>query len=183
MSGKASLLKKIEGTLVTLATIFFLFIAAGYFLPSQVRIEGSWPLPCLPDTAYKRLHAPEKLALVLPLFSDTGVYRTLPYGNFGYGGVAWYRKPDGLLKAYAEFLRARPDSGVFLGLNFREEGKALLLLTPRQGEAGPELAWRFEARFGANPIGRYFGLELKRLVEQNLAKPLPSYASALCYGE
>lgn len=183
MSSKAGLLKKIEGALVTVATLFFLFIMAGYFLPSQVRIEGSWPLPCLPDTAYKHLQHPEKLALVLPLFSDTDLYQTLPYGNFGYGGVAWYRKPDGHLKAYAEILRARPDSGVFLGLNFREEGKALLLLTPRQGAVGPELAWRYEARFGANPVGRYFGLELKRLVEQNLAAPLPSYASALCFEE
>lgn len=180
MTGKIGLFKKIEGALVALATLFFLFILAGYLLPSQVTVEGAWPLPCQPDIILPRLQDPPKLAKVLPFFSDTSAYHTHAYGAAGLGGVAWYRKPDGLLKAYAEILKTHPDSGVFISLNFREEGKALLLLTPRSGSKGPELAWRYEARFGANPIGRYFGLELKRMVTQSLEKPRPSYASALC---
>lgn len=181
MAGKLNKPKILEAVLVILVTLFFLFVLAGFLLPARVTEEGAWPLTCPPDTVFSRLQDPRYLASALPLLNDPARYHKVPYGSYGSsGGVAWYRKPDGHLKAYAEVLKVQRDSGLFISLNFREEGKASLWLMPRVNGNSTELIWRYEADFGFNPVARYFGLELRRMVTRDMKPTPPGLYEVLC---
>ncbi|MCS6979066.1 MAG: hypothetical protein NZM15_03060 [Flavobacteriales bacterium] len=176
------ILIRIGQVLFWLLVIGLAGVMTGFLFPERLVVHGHWSIPCNSDTIRAHLRTAQGLSAVLPFMEDAERYTKIPYGSQEKNaGVAWYARETGHLKAYAEFLKESQDSGVFVGLNFREKGKALMRFLPRAAADGTtQLEWHYEARFGNNPIARFFGFELRPLVTRTFSSVPSEAVSELC---
>ncbi|MCS6982257.1 MAG: hypothetical protein NZM65_08690 [Flavobacteriales bacterium] len=163
------MLKKLKYSVLVLLTALVLLTLGGYFFPDRLQLEGVWKLPIKRQVAFQMMTRADILSQILQFFPDTNSYHVISYSEpFAGGGIAWYRRSDGNLTAYIEYKHIQPDSLVFLELNFRHEGKASLLLWLKPEGQSSQIHWKYEARFGPNPVARYFGLSLRKMVKNKM---------------
>lgn len=161
--------KKLQYIVLALLTVLVLLALGGYFFPDRLQLEGGWRLPVKKKIAFRMLASADTLSQILQFFPDTNSYHMITYGEpFAGGGIAWYHRPDGNLTAFVEYKYIQPDSLVILELNFRHEGKASLLLLIKPEGQGSQVHWIYSARFGSNPLARYYGLSLRKMAKNKM---------------
>ena len=158
-------MKWLKWLLIGVAALLLLFAAVGLALPSQFRVERSVAIRAPAEKVYSLIAAPTEWK------RWTVWNRRDPKMRMEYAGPAagigarwsWHSQTEG--NGEMEFTEAVPGRSLAYRLSFPDLGmqSAGLLLIKPSGD-GVRLSWSNEGSLGANPVNRWFGLFMDRLV-------------------
>jgi hypothetical protein len=161
------ILKKVFLALVALVVVL---LVVGYFLPASYRVERSIVIRARPDAVFARVntlkHWPEWTAWTVARFPDMKLSFSGP--DAGEGAVySWTGKTsgDGTLK----ITKSEPGKLITYDLDF-EHGKYLSkgeISFTAEGEM-VAVKWANAGDLGANPVNRWFGLLMDRMMGPDL---------------
>ncbi len=172
------LLKRIVLVLIGLVA---LLAVAGLFLPSRYRVERSVTVRATPNAVYPQIsnfrNWLEWTAWNQTKYPDMRVKFDGPESGVG-SGYTWEGKSTG--QGAIKLTRAEPDKGISYDLDF-EHGKykssgAIIL---EAGGESTKVTWSNEGDLGSNPINRYFGLMMDRMMGPDFEEGLNNLKRAV----
>lgn len=159
--------KKVVFVLVALVAVF---LVVGFFLPGSYRVERSIVIRCKPDAIFAKVntlkHWPEWTAWTVARFPDMKLTFTGP--EAGVGAVySWAGKTSG--SGTLKITKSEPGKFIAYDLDF-EHGKYLSKGEISFVAEGEMIAvkWANSGDLGENPVNRWFGLLLDRMMGPDL---------------
>ncbi len=156
-----------------LAAVIFAFVAVGFLLPSEVRLERSAVVEPPPCTVYAYLEGFQRFSEFSPWQKkDEKAVYVYSGPTFGPGAsMVW--TSDVVGNGSQEITAVKACERVDIALNFGPDGAAAAYWTLAPEGAGTKVTWGFTSDAGYNLIGRYFGLIMDSLLgpdyEQGIA--------------
>ncbi|MFN7573181.1 MAG: SRPBCC family protein [Betaproteobacteria bacterium] len=158
---------------VGLVFVVAAFVAIGWLLPAEFKVQRSAQIAAPADKVYVLIADPRE-------WKRWGVWsRRDPAMKMDYSGAAsgagarwsWQSESEG--NGVMEFTAAKPNERIAYTLTFPDMGmqsRGVLEITP----AGPGVVvtWTNEGNMGSNPINRWFGLFMDKLVGPDFAAGL-----------
>ena len=159
------LLRAVLGLVVLIALV----LGVGLLLPSAFKVERSVTIAAAPDVVYPLIAAPKEWAR-WSVWNRRDPNMQITYGGPSSGNGArwsWDSKTEG--KGAMRFTEGTAPERISYELSFPEFGMTStgrLLLTPVDvgGKPGTRVSWSNEGDMGGNPLNRWFGLFMDRLV-------------------
>ena len=150
---------------LALLVIVGLFVAVGLLLPSGFKVQRTVEFSAPPDRIYPLIADPREWKR-WSVWNRRDPAMTMQYSGEPRGtGARWSWKSASEGNGEMEFTRAVANERVDYALSFPDMGmrsSGQLRLEP-QG-AGTRVTWTNEGDMGGNPVNRYFGLFMDRLV-------------------
>lgn len=151
--------------LVGLVVLVLALLAAGFLLPANFKVERSATIAAPPSIVYAQIAAPKAWnSWAVWNQRDPAMQITYSGPESGTGAKwAWVSKTEG--NGEMEFTKTTPDSEVVYSLYFPDfdmRSTGTLTLTPEG--AGTKVRWTNEGTLGNNPINRWFGLFMDKMV-------------------
>jgi uncharacterized protein YndB with AHSA1/START domain len=158
-------MKWLMRAVLAVIVLTLLFVGIGFLLPSQFHVERSVVINAPAEKVYALISDPREWK------RWTVWNRRDPAMRIEYAGPpsgvgarwAWQSKTEG--NGEMEFTEAVPPNRLGYRLSFPEFGmhsKGLLRVVP--DGAGVRVSWSNEGDMGTNPLNRWFGLMMDRLV-------------------
>ena len=169
------ILKKLLRILLLLIVVL---LVISFFLPSKYRVERSELIEAKPAAIFEHLNTltkwPEWTAWTVARYPDMNVSFEGP--EAGVGAIyQWSGKSSG--NGVLKITRSEPEQGVWFDLDF-EQGKYLskgaILMQPSGDSV--KVTWSNEGELGLNPMRRYFGLVMDRMMGPDFEKGLQNLA-------
>jgi hypothetical protein len=159
-------MKVLKKALLALVVLIALLAAVGFLLPSHYRVERSVMIDAQPEAIYPHLATlkswPEWTAWNTQRYPD--MKNTFSGPESGAGATyAWDGKEVGLGKI--ALTAADPNRGVEYDLDFQNGqylSKGKVTMEPTGNAV--KVTWVNEGDLGANPVSRYFGLMMDRMM-------------------
>jgi len=152
-------------TIVGLVILVAVLLGIGMVLPSQFRVERTATINAPADKIYALLADPREWKR-WTVWNQRDPAMKVTYGGPPSGAGAkwsWQSKSEG--NGEMEFTEAVPGQRMGYKLSFPDMGmtsRGAVTLTP--GAGGVKVSWSNEGDMGANPVNRWFGLFMDRLV-------------------
>ena len=151
-----------------------LLLVVSLFLPSKVHVERTALVKGSPETVYKLIANLKNWERWSP-WHRIDPKMKLEYGAVfeGVGGeYAWKSTHSQVGNGSIKIVDAKQASYVKTDMNFMENGvaNAEYFLSPKDG--GTEVRWTMDSDMGWNPVGRYFGLFIEKMVGEDYEKGL-----------
>lgn len=141
------------------------FIGGSFLLPSSVRFERSILIDRAPSLVFPILNSWQRFNEWSP-WAAIDPNATYEYSGptSGVGAKMRWSGNEAVGQGGQEILLSQPDTALDVQLDFGDMGQPLTTwrLSP-EGE-GTRAIWSFEAKFGADPVQRWFGLLTERFV-------------------
>jgi uncharacterized protein YndB with AHSA1/START domain len=158
-------MKWLKRVLIGVVVLAALLLVIGLLLPSGFKVQRSVAIAAPPATVYAFIVDPRQWK-AWSVWNQRDPAMQMQYSGAASGAGAkwsWQSKSEG--NGAMEFTAAVPNERVDYALSFPDFGmisQGALRLTP-QG-SGTLVTWTNEGDMGSNPINRYFGLMMDRLV-------------------
>lgn len=165
------MLKKI---LIGLVALLGLLAVVGLLLPRQVHMERSTTIDASRATVFTLVNGFKR-------FKDWSPWAGLdPNATYLFGGPAtgvgarleWKGDPKTVGSGSQEITESVPLDLVRSKLDFGPEGTAITAFTLAPEGGGVRVTWSFDTDLGMNPVSRYFGLFLERMLAPDWEKGL-----------
>lgn len=149
-------------------------VLAAFLLPSTYRVERSQLIKAPSDAVFAQINTlktwPEWTAWTVARYPDMKVSFEGPDSGVG-ATYSWDGKSSG--QGVLKLTRAEPGKGVWYDLDF-DHGKFKstggLILEPAGDSV--KVTWFNEGNLGANPVSRYFGLMMDKMMGPDFATGL-----------
>src|SRR5947207_9180769 len=167
-------MKVVKKVLLAAVVLVLIFLVIGLFLPSRYRVERSVVIQAKPTAIYGQISNFKNwlqwTAWNQTKYPDMQVKFDGPETGVG-SGYSWEGKSTG--QGSIKFTRAEPGKGISYDLNF-EQGKykSLGSITLEPSGESVKVTWSNEGELGANPINRYFGLMMDRMMGRDFEEGL-----------
>jgi uncharacterized protein YndB with AHSA1/START domain len=168
-----AILKKI---LIGLVALIVLFVVVGFLLPRQFKVEREITITAPQIPVYQMVSAPTNWPK-WAVWNKRDPNMKLTFSGTGAGAGAkwsWESKTEG--NGAMEFTEADSPRRIVYRLSFPDmgmESKGELKLTA-VNDSVTKVTWNNEGDFGANPVMRYFGLFMDKLVGPDFEAGLSS---------
>ncbi|MFN0087484.1 MAG: SRPBCC family protein [Blastocatellia bacterium] len=152
--------------LLGLVSVLAVLVVVGFLLPASYRVERSVTMRAKPEDVFHHLHTlktwPEWTAWNHQRYPDMKVSFRGPDAGIG-ATYDWDGKDVG--QGYLTITAADPNKGIEYDLNF-QNGEFLSKGGVTMAPAGEEVkvTWVNEGQLGSNPVNRYFGLMMDRMM-------------------
>ena len=150
---------------LALVAVIGLLLAVGMLLPSGFKVQRSVEMAATPDRIYPLIADPREWKR-WSVWNRRDPSMTMQYSGPPSGsGARWAWKSASEGNGEMEFTAAVANERVDYALSFPDMGmrsSGQLRLEP--AGAGTRVTWTNEGDMGANPVNRYFGLFMDRLV-------------------
>jgi hypothetical protein len=159
-------MKILKRILLVLVVLVALFVVIGFFLPSRYRVERSVVIESTPAAIYGQISNFKNwlqwTAWNQTKYPDMQVKFDGPETGVG-AGYSWEGKSTG--QGSIKFTRVEPEKGIAYDLEF-EHGKYKSTGAIALEKAGDRIkvTWSNEGDLGGNPVNRYFGLMMDRMI-------------------
>jgi uncharacterized protein YndB with AHSA1/START domain len=158
-------MKWLKWLLIGVAAALLLFAAVGLALPSQFHVERSVAIAAPAGKVYPLIAAPAEWKR-WSAWNLRDPKMRIEYGGPASGaGASWSWRSETEGNGTMEFTEAVPDARLAYRLSFPDFGMQStgeLRIEPHGG--GVRVSWSNEGEMGANPVNRWFGLFMDRLV-------------------
>jgi effector-binding domain-containing protein len=170
------ILKKIAVVLIVAALAL---VGVAYLLPRQVHVERSIVIGAPRATVFTLLNGFRGFNKWSPWFGLD------PQAKYAYEGpesgvgakLSWAGDPKKVGSGSQEIVESRPYDVVRTSLEFAGEGTAGAQFALTDEGGGTRVTWGFDTDMGNNPVSRYFGLMMDRMVGAHYEKGLESLKS------
>jgi hypothetical protein len=159
-------MKIVKRILIVILVLVVLLVVVGFFLPSHYRVERSVTVRAKTDAIYAQIsnfrNWLQWTAWNQTKYPDMQVKFDGAESGVG-ASYSWEGKSTG--QGNIKLTRADPDKGIAYDLDF-EHGKYKSWGTITTEAAGDsvKVTWSNEGDLGANPINRYFGLMMDKMM-------------------
>ena len=173
------MLKKI---LIGLTAIVVLFFAIGFVLPSKQTVERSASFDAKPAAVYAYLNGYRRFNEWSPWAQiDPNTRYTFSGPPVGVGAKQdWDSKDPNAGKGSQEIIKVEPYKLIQARLLFADfEGENIVSYVIAAEGEGTRLTWRMESDLGGNPVNRWFGTMLDKMVGKDYDKGLANLKSHL----
>lgn len=159
-------MKSLKKVILAVLLIPVLLVIVSLFLPSKYRVERSVTMQAKPDAVFTHLNTlkkwPEWTAWTVEKYPDMKISFAGP--EAGVGAIySWEGKSTG--QGTLKITRSEPNKGIGYDLNF-ENGKYVstgdIALEPAGDSV--KVTWSNEGNLGWNPISRFFGLFMDKMM-------------------
>ena len=170
------ILKWLFGTVVVLGLVF---IAGGFLLPQTVTVARSVEINKPASDIFPYVNSLKATQDWSPwLERDPDVKLEYDGPDVGVGAkMAWASENRNVGNGSQEILVSDPDKLVETALDFGEMGTAKARFILEGAGDVTKVTWNLEADMGTNPVGRWMGLTLDRLVGGDYEKGLANLKS------
>ncbi len=167
-------MKILKRTLFVVGAILVLMAVVGLFLPSHVRVERSTVIKAPAEQVFPHVNDLKQWAAWSPWYAlepDAEYQYTGPDAGQG-ATVQWQGEKvgNGTQIITASEAHERIDTS----LDFGDQGKATSYWKFEPTDEGTRVTWGFETEVGSNPLSRWTGVMIEKLIgkdyEQGLAK-------------
>lgn len=162
-----------------------ILIAAAYALPRQIEVERSIVIAAEPDEIFPYLDSLKKFNAWSPWAErdpDTAYVFSGP--DFGAGAKStWSSGHPQVGNGSQEIMESVSNEFIRTHLDFGSDGVAEGYYKLARVDNGTEVVWGFESDMGNNPVARYVGLMMDKLVGEDFAKGLDRLKSLVEEGE
>jgi effector-binding domain-containing protein/uncharacterized protein YndB with AHSA1/START domain len=156
--------KVLKRILIGVGALVLLLLLIGLFLPATAHVERSTSIAAPAETVFDLVSNLRRFNEWSPWFEID------PATEFVYSGpeqgvgarLQWSSQSPELGSGAQEIVVSEPPSRVRMRIEFEDETRAHSELRLAPGGTGTQVTWAFEADFGRNLFGRYFGLYLDR---------------------
>jgi uncharacterized protein YndB with AHSA1/START domain len=148
-----------------LVGIVVLLAAIGFVLPARFKVQRSVEIAAPADKVYPLIAAPAEWKR-WSIWNQRDPKMTIEYGGPTAGaGARWSWRSQSEGNGAMEFTEAVPNERIGYLLSFPDMGmqsRGVLMLAP--AASGVRVTWTNEGEMVANPVNRWFGLFMDRLV-------------------
>ena len=158
-------MKWLKWILIGVAALLLLFAAVSLALPSRFRVERSVAIASSAEKVYPLIASPAEWKR-WSAWSQRDPKMQMEYGGPAAGvGARWSWRSDGEGNGTMEFIEAVPGERLAYRLSFPDVGmRSTGQLRIEPEGSGVRVSWSNEGDMGANPVNRWFGLFMDRLV-------------------
>lgn len=142
------------------------FVLIAYLLPRSVTVERQVTIAAPPSEIFPLVNSLQRSAEWSPwTVRDPGMVVTYGGPAEGVGNVMiWTSTIDNLGNGRQEIVESTNDTRVVTLLDFSDTGTARAWIDLDEVAGGTQVTWGLDTDMGLNPIGRWMGLAMDRLV-------------------
>jgi uncharacterized protein YndB with AHSA1/START domain len=161
-----------------LGLVVLVLIAAvvGLFLPASAHVERSTTINAAPEAIFPLVNDFHRFQEWSPWAKiDPNAKTTLEGPDSGVGAkMSWHSDDPNVGSGSQEILESDPPTDVKVALDFGDKGKAVAFYRLEAQGSATKITWGFDAPFGYNLLGRYFGLMFDKWIGPDYEKGLAS---------
>jgi Polyketide cyclase / dehydrase and lipid transport len=167
-------MKVMKKALLVVLLIPIVLVVVSLFLPASYRVERRVTMNARPSAVFPHInsprHWPEWTAWTVAKYPDMRVSFTGPEAGMG-ASYSWEGKSSG--RGTLKITRSEPDESIGYDLDFekgKHVSKGAITLEP-SGES-VAVTWSNEGDLGWNPVSRFFGLFMDKMMGPDLEEGL-----------
>ena len=167
-------MKLIKRLLLSVAALIVILILASYFLPQKQHVERSIDISAPAEIIYPHLANPKLFSEWSPWSSiDPNMKTTYSGAASGEGaGMTWQSDNQSVGTGTWVITKAVENESVEVNMDFGDQGGATSFFTLEPNGQNTKVIWGFDTDAGMNPIMRYMGLLMDKMVGNEYAKGL-----------
>ena len=157
---------------IVLAVIILLLVLGAYLLPRHVQVQRSAVIKASPAVLYAQIATPKNWPNWISWSRmDPNIKMTYFGPDAGTGsGYKW--TSDKVGNGTLTITDAKPNESVETKMEFGKGGGGTSAFSIKTIDGGTEVIWTMESDMGYNPIARYFGLMMDKMVGKDFEKGL-----------
>ena len=159
---------------ITLAGIILLAVIIAYLLPRHIYVERSAVITASPEVVFEQVNVLKNWENWSPwhrIDPDMEIIYSGPEEGEG-AAYAWLSNDPAAGQGKLSITESIPYSLITTELDFMERGTATSRYTFEPVEGGTLLTWSMDSDMGNNPMARYFGLFMDKLLGADFEKGL-----------
>lgn len=166
-------MKKIRRVLVLFLCIVFILFSVSYLLPRKAYVERSILINASPNSIFTNVASLKNWAKWSPWFSNEKMNISYSGPESGIGSsMCWTSNDKSIDKGKISVISCTASDSILLILDFGSKGKMLSKFTFRKKEQATMVVWSVESDLGRNPVSRWLGLMISKMVGPDLEKGL-----------
>lgn len=157
---------------IVLLCIIILTVGVAYLLPRHIHVERSATIPASPEVVFNQVNNLknwEKWSPWHDIDPDMEIVYSRPEMGAG-ASYSWSSNNPAAGQGKLTIMESLPYSLITTELYFAEQGTATAQYTFVPVDEGTLMTWSMESDMGNNPIGRYFGLFMDKMLGSDFEK-------------
>jgi len=161
---------KVVGIIIVVLVVLFFGIAA--FLPTQVHVERTLVIPASSEVVFNKINDLREWKNWSP-WHQVDPEMKITYEGFLSGeGASYTWESDKVGSGQLTITESHPNKYIATAMDFMEQGTAKAFYRLQPVESGTKVTWAFETTMDNNPIEKYMGLFMDRMVGSDFEKGL-----------
>lgn len=157
---------------ISVVVLVILFFGIAMFLPSEVHVERSLVIPASEEIVFTHINDLRKWKNWSP-WHKMDPDMAITYEGFLQGEGASYRwKSDKVGSGQLTITESHPNQYIATKMDFMEEGTATGYYRFESVDGGTQVTWAFEIDMGTNPVDKYVGLLMDRMIGSDFERGL-----------
>lgn len=163
-------MKTLRLIIVLFLCLVLVVISAGFLLPGKVHVERSLLISATSESLFEKVNTLKHWKKWSPwLLPDTSMALLYTGPEKGVGATLnWNSKINNRLKGNAIIISSTPCDSLLVILDFGESGKTSCTFRFDENDKGTNVTWRLDSDVGMNPVSRWMGLFINRMVGPDL---------------
>jgi len=157
---------------IVLLGFIILVIIVAYLLPRHIHVERSATIPASPEVVFNQVNILKNWEEWSPwhdIDPDMEIVYSGPEMGAG-ASYSWFSSDPGAGQGKLTIIKSLPYSLITTKLDFVERGTATAQYTFVLTDEGTLMTWSMVSDMGNNPIGRYFGLFMDKMLGRDFEK-------------
>jgi len=174
-------MKILKNILTALLLLLIILALVGFILPQKQQVERSLEISASADKIYPYLANPKLFQKWSPwskMDPNLKVQFTGPESGKG-AGMTWQSKESNVGSGSWVISEAIENQSLNVNMDFGDQGAATSFFTLQPSAGKTNVTWGFETDAGMNPIMRWFGLLMDKMVGGEYAKGLQTLKDLL----
>jgi len=157
---------KLRRLLLMLLGIALAFVITGFLLPGKVRLERSLLINASPSSIFEQVNTLKNWEKWSPWSKNITLMKIKYSGpESGKGARLTWDSPDkNINSGYLSILYSVPFDSLMVLMDYGANGKTAGKFVFTKVNDSTRVTWRIESNIGLNPISRWFGLFINRMV-------------------
>ena len=172
-------MKILKRILVAILGVVALLLLVSFFLPSQVHVERSLVIQAPAEKVFDQINTLKNWEKWSPW------HKLDPQMKLQYDGAAsgvgakytWESTQRNVGSGSLAITRTVPGELIQTAMDFREQGQATGLFKLERAPEGTKVTWSMDTDLGRNPIAKYFGLVMDKMVGPDFERGLNNLKS------
>ena len=159
-------------------------VVISLFLPSKVHVERTLTINAPPEKVFEQVNTVQNWERWSPWHKlDPNMKLAYAGPPSGVGAkYSWESKQRNVGNGSLTIIESVPHTSVQTAMDFQGQGQATATFRLEKIQGGTQVTWSMESDMGKNPIGKFFGLMMDRMVGSDFEKGLYNLKS-LCEGK
>ncbi len=154
--------------------IVLVLLSIGFLLPNKVHVERSLKIDAFPRTVFDQVNTLKNWEKWSPWpASDTLIQLTYSGPELGVGAAfSWFSKKKNVGKGSFSIISSFPNDSLTVLMDFGENGRSSSKFVFIKQNESTIVIWNVESNLGLNPVSRWFGLFMDRMVGPDIESGL-----------